>query len=318
MVHCECALEAPGAALCRLFGFRSALPSRPHRSLLAAENAIAAQSKEHPHGWGIGWFADEEAYVVKSATPAHTCDRFEQISGRLLSQTFLVHVRRATVGRLDPLNAHPFRCGRWLFAHNGTLFGFDILREWMAERTDPELRALILGDTDSEALFFYLMTELSKAGVHRCGRLSAEPQQVAATVRRTLAALDTAAQELGLSRPIVNVMLTDGRLFLAHRAGMPLHLSTQKHACADAPTCPIHNKVCLLPKRPDQPVNHLLVASEPIGQENFWEPITDGATIVLDEEFRLHRWEPDASWVPPEIPLEYRKYIKTDEALVAK
>jgi len=70
--------------------------------------------------------------------------------------------------------------------------------------------------------------------------------------------------------------------------------------------------VCLLPQRPEKPVNHLLVASEPIGQENLWEPIVDGSTVVLDEHFQLRRWEPHPQWQAPEIPEEYRKYIKTE------
>ena len=94
--------------------------------------------------------------VIKSATAAHASERFRKASSRLTSHTFLVHVRKATVGALDHLNAHPFRFGRWLFAHNGTVFSYDSLHDWVTERIDPDLMPLILGDTDSEAVFFYL------------------------------------------------------------------------------------------------------------------------------------------------------------------
>ena len=83
--------------MCRLFGFRSILPGRPHRSLHVATNAVAEQSRRHPDGWGIGWFHDDDAYVVKSAAPAFSCPRFEKLASQLSSNTFLVHVRRATV-----------------------------------------------------------------------------------------------------------------------------------------------------------------------------------------------------------------------------
>ena len=63
--------------MCRLFGFRSAQPSTAHRSLAQAENALAQQSLQHPDGWGIGWFVDDDAYVVKSANAAHACERFQ-------------------------------------------------------------------------------------------------------------------------------------------------------------------------------------------------------------------------------------------------
>lgn len=288
--------------MCRLFGFRSSVPSRPHRSLMDAENALASQSLRHPDGWGIGWFAGLDAYVVKSATPAHSCDRFKQVSARLTSQTFLVHVRRATVGAVDSLNAHPFRHGRWLFAHNGTIFGFDQLGPWMEERTLPELRAQILGDTDSERLFFFLLSMMARVGVDPSGHSPPDARAAAGALRQSLVPLDREARSRGIPRPITNVILTDGRSFLAHRAGMPLHLSTQKRRCADRHTCPIEPKVCLDPLRSRDKVNHLLVASEPIGEENVWEDVPDGATVVLSDEFRLAILPPPAGWEAPIVP----------------
>jgi glutamine amidotransferase len=293
------------ARLCRLFGFRSALPSRPHRSLVEAENAVVSQSMRHPDGWGVGWFVDDDAYVVKSATPAHACERFRRVSSRLTSHTFIVHVRRATVGAIDPMNAHPFRHGRWLFAHNGTVHGFDALRPWVEERTDPRLRAQILGETDSEHLFFFLLSSMAKAGVDPNGREPSEARAVAGALRQALAPLDAEARRRGVDRPSTNVMLTDGRSFIAHRAGIPMYMSTQKRFCADAPTCPEPNKVCLGGARAaDQRVTHLLVASEPIGgDENVWEEIPDGGTVVLDAGFRLHVHAAPAGWESPPRPL---------------
>jgi glutamine amidotransferase len=293
--------------VCRLFGFRSVVPGRAHRSLLDAENALARQSTQHPDGWGIGWFHEDDAYVVKSSSAAYACDRFKQASARLSSHTMLVHVRRATVGTVDHLNAHPFRFGRWLFAHNGTLFGFEALRPWLLERTHPELAPLVLGDTDSEHLFHYLLSRLDAAGLDRSGREPVDAVRAAEALRDALRELDAAAVALGLERPITNVLLTDGRIFLAHRAGMPLHVSTQKFRCADFATCREPSKVCMLAERPPgAPVNHLLVASEPIGEENRWEPVVDGSTLALDARFHLSVLPPAEGWVAPELPAHLR------------
>lgn len=293
--------------MCRLFGFRSAVPSRAHRSLLEAENALARQSERHPDGWGIGWFVDEDAYVVKSSNAAHACERFQKVSAALSSHTMVVHVRRATVGRLDHLNAHPFRFGRWLFAHNGTIFGFEDLREWMDGFIDEGFRPLILGDTDSEHLFYFLLSALADNGVDRSGRRQSDAATVGRVVREALLALDDEASRRGIHRPIANLILTDGRLFVAHRAGMPLWLSTQKHSCAEFARCPEPSKVCMEKVRPEgHPVNHLLVASEKIGEENAWEEVADGATVVLDERFHLDVLPAPATWQAPELPPEYR------------
>lgn len=293
--------------MCRMFGFRSAVPSKAHRSLVAADNALGAQSRLHPDGWGIGWFVDDEAYVIKSANAAHACDRFNRASGRLESHTFLVHVRRATVGVTDHLNAHPFRHGRWLFAHNGTIFDFERVEPWLLEQIDPAFKPLLLGDTDSERLFYFLLSRLNAAGVDRTGRSTCDARLVGRVVRESLLELDDAAVMLGARRPIVNVLLTDGRAFVAHKAGMPLLLSTQKSFCPDFDTCPEPTKVCMQLVRPDAPVNHLLVASEPIGtDENRWEELADGTTLVLDEAFRLELTAPPEGWIQPELPEEFR------------
>ena len=295
--------------MCRLFGFRSALPSRAHRSLLEAENAVARQSRAHPDGWGIGWVVDGDAYVVRSHKAAHLCQRFHRVATRLRSQTFVVHVRRATVGAVDHFNAHPFRYGRWLFAHNGTVCGFEQLRPWLLEGTLPNFRDLILGDTDSEHLFYFVLSALTRGGLDPRGRLPADAHGAAGLLRQALRAVDHRALELGLERPLLNVILTDGSLFLAHRAGMPLHLSSQKRTCPEAPTCPIEPKVCLESTRPTHvAVNHLLVASEPIATDhNLWEDVPDGATVVLDAGFHLGLLPPPPGWTAPEVPARFRR-----------
>lgn len=294
--------------MCRLFGFRSAVQSSAHNSLVEAENAVAVQARKHPHGWGIGWFAGEEVCVMKTGEAAAECSRFEAASRRLSSHAMIVHVRKATVGDINHLNAHPFHYGRWLFAHNGTIFGMDEgLRAWMLEQIDEGFAPLILGDTDSECLFYYLLSALADNGVDRSGRGHVDPDTVLQIVRRAMWALDDEAIQRGLERPIVNVLLTNGTLFLAHRAGMPLHLSTQKHYCADFETCPAV-KVCMETKRPTGlPVNHMLVASEPIAtSENIWEEIEDGSTVLLYPDFNLRVAGPRPAWEAPELPERYR------------
>jgi predicted glutamine amidotransferase len=208
---------------------------------------------------------------------------------------------------IDPMNAHPFRNGRWLFAHNGTVLDFERVQPWLVANTDPELGALLMGDTDSEHLFYFLLTRLARVGVHRTGRAPSSTELVARVVRESLAELDEVSASLGARRPLTNVLLTDGRTFVGHRAGMPLHLSTQKRFCADFATCPAV-KVCMERVRPEgRPVNHLLLASEPIGEgENLWEELADGTTVALDEGFRLALTPPAHGWTAPELPEPYR------------
>jgi predicted glutamine amidotransferase len=110
-----------------------------------------------------------------------------------------------------------------------------------------------------------------------------------AVVRQTLAWVDDAVMGLGERPPALNFLLTNGRIFLANRHGRELWYATQKLHCRDAETCKEPDKVCLLRERPSDKVNHLLVASERIGEEDVWEEIPEGGMVVLGEDFRLRQ-----------------------------
>lgn len=305
--------------MCRLFGFRSNVPSRAHRSLIEAENAVAHQAQRHQDGWGIGYFLGQDAYVHRSEAGAAGDARFQQISQRLRSHTFVVHVRNATVGSIDAFNSHPFRHGAWMFAHNGSLFGFEQLQPRLLADTDPDLRDLIFGATDSEHLFYALLSALRRAGLPVDGRGPVDVSRAAATLRQVLGQLFAAAADLGLEPPKANFILTNGEVFFAQRAGMELYLATQKLSCVDLQTCQETSKRCMRPSplpslaalslRPgsrSRRCNHLLVASEPVSGEDVWEEVPEGWLLSLDPGLRLRLHPPPSpfqvSWPAPLQP----------------
>jgi glutamine amidotransferase len=279
--------------MCRLFGFRSSVLSRAHRSLVEAQNALRHQAREHRDGWGIGYFHGPEAFLLKSEAGAAADDSFARASERLASHTFVVHVRRATVGAVNAVNVHPFRCRRWVFAHNGTVFGFDRLGPRLAEQTPDHLRRRVLGTTDTETLFHWLLARLESAGVDACGQSPVDPARLGAVLAEAVLSLRAHAEQEGAEQPIVNFILTNGSVFAANRHGRELFLATQKFHCRDAGTCAA-DKICLGAERPPHPaggqrVNHLIVASERIGDEDRWEEVPDGELLVLSQDFRLTR-----------------------------
>jgi predicted glutamine amidotransferase len=302
--------------MCRLFGFRSLAPSRAHRSLVLAENALHAQADVHTDGWGIGYYLRGEAYVVRSDKPCRDDESFTLISERLASQTFVAHVRKATVGQSNPLNSHPFRHGCWLFAHNGTVFGFDRLVDRILAETAPELRGLALGTTDSERLFYFLLTGLIGGGQCEHGRAAVDEAVASRALRSQVARLCQIAAELGEPPPLLNFILTNGAVFFAHRSGLELFLATQKLSCADAATCPVVDKVCLQSLSPLsahlaqagsgaplRQVNHALVSSEPVGDEHLWEELPEGHLLTVGPSMRALLDPPLPGWArcPPEL-----------------
>ncbi len=273
--------------MCRLFGFRSAVLSRAHRSLVVAENALWQQATAHPDGWGLAYFHHGEPYLIKSENGAAGSPSFLRASESLASHAMVVHVRRATVGDLSPFNVHPFRHGRWVCAHNGTLFSFDRIGPRLVAEMPAELASRVLGTTDSETFFFWLLGCLARAGLDPLGLRDPDVGLLTEALRDAHVRLRAHAEAVGAEPPVVNFILTNGSVFCAQRFGRDLYMASQKVRCVDAQTCPWPDRICLEATRPEGRVNHLLVASERIGDEDRWELVPDATLLVLGADLRL-------------------------------
>jgi len=71
---------------------------------------------------------------------------------------FVAHIRAATGTPSQETNCHPFRHGRWLFAHNGLVRNYPVMRRDLMLAIEPGLFPSIEGSTDSEVLFFLALT----------------------------------------------------------------------------------------------------------------------------------------------------------------
>src|SRR5438105_385734 len=116
--------------MCRLFALRARQPLPVKEALVLAPRSLLhqsccdAQKEKHDNGWGIGYFTDGQVHRVRSPLAADQDPRYRELAATLVSATVLAHVRQASVGSVAERNSHPFLHGNWLFAHNGTLYGF--------------------------------------------------------------------------------------------------------------------------------------------------------------------------------------------------
>lgn len=278
--------------MCRLFGFRSSVESRAHRSLIVAENAMANQASYHSDGWGIGYFIDDDPYLFRTSKGAAQDESFRRFSEGLRSNTLLVHIRKATVGSIDPINSHPFRYGSWLFAHNGTIFGFEKVKAKLQAEILPVYQRVLFGNTDSETIFYFLLSEMVRRGCPPDGSGDCDMDAMVEAQQFGINRIFQWVQESGESdAPKINYILTNGKRLFARRAGLELFVATQKKQCPDANTCVEPNKICLegfLPALKEgcrRKCNHLLVSSEPIGTDDIWEEVPEGALIAMSEDF---------------------------------
>lgn len=283
--------------MCRLFGFRSVISSQLHRSLVHADNALSVQSEEHPDGWGVAYYVDGAPHITRSAEAAGADRLFHRLSGVVASETVLAHVRKATVGDLNVLNCHPFQFGRWTFAHNGEIPNFELFRGSMLEAVSPKYRSFVLGDTDSEVIFYLFLSFLEKTGSLTETRSA---QDVCAALRatneRVKALYALPPKPGGDSEPprnkpcLLTLMVTDGTTMGAIQGGKELHFSTYKTRCSDREQCPHLGPSCEAASQ-DGFVNHLVLSSEPIRGENIWIELEPDETIGIGPDMRVLRAE---------------------------
>ena len=274
--------------MCRLFGFRSVLQSQVHRSLVQADNALCTLSQQHPDGWGVAYYVEGTPHLTRSATSALSDRVFQKVSGVVASETVLAHVRKATQGTLSVLNCHPFQHGRWVFAHNGDVPNFAECRERLLQEVSPRLRRYILGDTDSEVIFFLVLTQLL-----RYGALSSR-YEVSDVVSSLTTALDQVRAICDRpkvdggepTRSLLTCILTDGGTMVGVQGGKELHFSTHKTRCSDRGVCPSLSPSCESPTTDGQ-VNHLIFSSQPLSGENVWQAMAPGEVVAVDSRMRL-------------------------------
>jgi predicted glutamine amidotransferase len=277
--------------MCRMFAFKSRVSLKVQRSLVKAENALQIQSSQHPHGWGIAYYLSGETspHEVRSVNAAFSDERFRRVSEFLTANAVVAHVRKATVGDLTPENTHPFHWGGWTFCHNGTLFGYSQIKDQLRERLNPRFHDCIVGSTDSEMLFYLVLSALENAGLDVDSPPDIFPDSIDAAVGELLDWLrdlceGTHADE---REAMMNFILTNGRVLIANRYNGTLSFSTQKKRCADYDICPVANKVCFGPRRVGIRHTHVLIASDPTSPDDIWEEVPNRGMVLIDSELRL-------------------------------
>jgi len=256
--------------MCRLYGFIANEKTKLECTLVQAHNSLMRQSEQdslgrsNTDGWGISYYQDQLPVIEKEGGSAFDDPRFSQVATQVRSTSVIAHIRLATVGETNPQNAHPFIHGSWTFAHNGTVNGFPQLEETLVAETDPLLQKNRMGSTDSEQVFYWILTHLQAAGISLQSQLSDRDQ--AQTVRNILA--ESARELMKRSQSVhdeaakLNFLLTDGEQMFATRWNNSLHV-VQRNGVRDCQVCQISH----VEPHPQQPYRAVVIASEPISDE---------------------------------------------------
>jgi glutamine amidotransferase len=133
---------------------------RPERSLINQSlHAFKGLVATNGDGFGVGWYGERrEPGLYRDVRPAWNDDNLRSLSEQIKAGLFLAHVRASTGGVTSRANCHPFRHGRWLFAHNGQIGGFEQIARELDFSLAPALYRARTGTTDSETLFYLALT----------------------------------------------------------------------------------------------------------------------------------------------------------------
>ena len=143
--------------MCELLGLCFNHAVRPNLSF----KGFRIRSKSNPDGWGIAFYPDASAQVIKEPLEAEKSllSDFIENYEKIKSEIFLSHVRLNSVSKPAFMNTHPFKRElngkEYIFAHNGTLSNY----QFDTSNYKP------VGKTDSEAAFCHLMNKIKEKSV---------------------------------------------------------------------------------------------------------------------------------------------------------
>ena len=221
-------------------------------------------------GFGLGWYGESGTPALfKSVEPAWNDRNLRELAGHVRSGLVFGHIRASTGTPVQQSNCHPFRHGRWLWMHNGSIARFHDFTGSRPRAPPPPHPPNTAGPTDSEAFFFLALT------------LGLEDDPPAA-VERAVGLVEQVGRGKGIEHPIqMTVATTDGTSVWGFRyssegRSRSLFYSTRVDT--------------LRAQYPDNPVLHQvsdesrLVVSEPLGDlAGAWNEVPEASYGVVRE-----------------------------------
>ena len=254
--------------MCRLFGLMADGDVELAVSMLDSPSKFHAQGHTNPDGWGVGSFQGGQAAVTKHELPAKGDFTAEQGSACQTGSLFLAHVRRSSRAPRAQKNSHPFQHDGWLFGHNGALH--PLLEKWVRKSVGA---VKYEGQTESEALFRWVLQSIEKAGGVEAGIRAAVQPLIADGQFSSLNFLLARPGELYAFRYATRSLSYYSLYYLVRNAGGEL----------DAVSEDVHMHL-----RTDGLVRHraILVATEKLTGES-WQPVEPGHLLCVKADLSV-------------------------------
>lgn len=220
-------------------------------------------------GFGLGWYQHPHdiPYRYRSTQPAWNDHNLRELARAVMAPMFIAHIRSATHTPVQETNCHPFRHRRWMFAHNGLIESFPLVRRDLLVAIAPGLFSALEGSTDSELMFYLAMT------------FGLEHEPVPA-LERMAGFIEATARQQGIDNPLnMTVCASDGEQMVAVRYSSEGHSRSLFHSTSFRHLHELY---------PDDPritaagEDAYLIVSEPlVDLADVWAEVPEATAIVV-------------------------------------
>ncbi len=249
------------------------------------EGQLAPQAEPRANAVGMGTYADGEVLLRRLASDAGLT--LASLAPPHESAALVFHEGKLPVGLSPEENTQPFRARGWLFAHQGSLNGFEQLRASLLEELPEFLQWQVKGATDSEVAFAHFLKHLRDKGRMEDPRLEAEV--AGALLADTARELGRAAARAGAARTsTLNFVATNGRILVATRSGeAPLYYTRLEgtdrcEVCGITPTTPESQPAVGAHRR-----QRAVVVASHVKRPQGWVELAQGTTLAVSEDLQV-------------------------------
>lgn len=246
---------------------------------------VLLQAEQRSNAVGVGAYAQDEVLLRRFASDSDLT--LDSLAPPQESDALLYHAGRLPLGLSPEDNTQPFRARRWLFAHQGSVHGFEQLRAGLMASLPEHLQRLVRGGTDSEVLFALFLRHLRDVGRTDDPRLEATlAGQLLADTAREVA---KAGADAGVPRTsTLNLVATNGSLLVACRSGEEPLFYTRLEGSAECEVCG------LTPGTPEtQPAvgahrrRRTVVVARHVKRPAGWVELPQGTTLAVGPDLQV-------------------------------
>jgi predicted glutamine amidotransferase len=254
---------------------------KPEHSLIdQSRHARLGVDTTNGDGFGVGWYgsASQTPAVFRSIEPAWNDRNLREVASHVRSPLFLAHIRASTGTAVQQTNCHPFRHGNWLWAHNGLVRDFHLVKRDLALAVDESLYSYMEGSADSEVLFYLALTF----------GLEEDPPRA---VERMVGFVEEVGHRHGTQHPIqMTIGTSDGKSLWAFRYSSERKSRTLYYSTDVRTVRELHPELAILQAVSDE---SRIVVSEPLGDlPGAWNEVPESSYGIVqegDDELRPFR-----------------------------